>query len=105
MDPKDPENLIAMLYTWQSGDVSVQEPYNGDFKAAMQAIRAKTLVLPGVTDLYFPPEDSEIEVANMRPEIGKMVPFPSIWGHWAGGPGDSKEDVKWLDDKLREIGL
>jgi homoserine acetyltransferase len=50
----DPENLLAMLYTWQSGDVSAQEPYNGDFKAAMQAIQAKTLVLPGKTDLYFP---------------------------------------------------
>lgn len=21
---------------------------------------------------------------------------------WAGGPGDSKEDVKWLDDHLRK---
>jgi homoserine acetyltransferase len=43
-----------MLYTWQSGDVSKQEPYNGDFKAAMQGIKAKMLVLPGKTDLYFP---------------------------------------------------
>ena len=51
------------------------------------------------------PEDSEIEVANMKEGIGRMVPFPSIWGHWAGGPGDSKEDVRWLDEKLREIGL
>jgi len=23
----------------------------------------------------------------------------------AGGPGDSKEDVKWLDEKLVEVGL
>jgi homoserine acetyltransferase len=46
--------MLAMLYTWQAGDVSAQEPYNGDFKAAMQAIKAKTLVLPGQTDLYFP---------------------------------------------------
>lgn len=21
----------------------------------------------------------------MRPGIGKMAAFPSIWGHWAGG--------------------
>lgn len=102
---KDPENLLAMLYTWQAGDCSKQEPYNGDFKAAMQAIKAKTLVLPGKTDLYFPPEDSEIEVENMKPGVGKMEAFPSIWGHWAGGPGDSKEDVKWLNEKLREAGL
>jgi hypothetical protein len=50
----DPENLLTMLYTWQAGDCSNQEPYNGDFKAAMQAIKAKTLVLPCKTDLYFP---------------------------------------------------
>ncbi|KAI9726446.1 MAG: hypothetical protein M1828_001268 [Chrysothrix sp. TS-e1954] len=98
---KDPENLITMMWTWQAGDVSAQEPYNGDFKKAMQGIKAKALVLPSQTDLYFPPEDSAIEVANMRPGIGHMVPFPSIWGHWAGGPGQSIEDVKWLDSKLR----
>lgn len=102
---KDPENLLTMLYTWQTADCSSQEPYNGDFKAAMQAIKAKMLVLPCKTDLYFPPEDSEIEVTNMKPGIGEMIPFPSIWGHWAGGPGDSKEDVKWLNEKLREVGL
>jgi hypothetical protein len=43
-----------MLSTWQNADCSKQEPYNGDFKAAMQAIKAKMLVLPGQTDLYFP---------------------------------------------------
>ncbi|KAK6435400.1 hypothetical protein LTR95_008415 [Oleoguttula sp. CCFEE 5521] len=100
---KDPENMLVMLHTWQAGDCSAQEPYNGDFKAAMQGIKAKALVLPAKTDLYFPPEDSEIEVENMRPGIGKLAVFPSIWGHWAGGPGDSKDDVKWLDDQLREF--
>lgn len=51
---KDPENLLVMLQTWQSGDVSKQEPFNGDFEAAMASIKAKTLVLPSQTDLYFP---------------------------------------------------
>ena len=36
----------------------------------------------------------------MKPGIGQMDTFPSIWGHWAGGPGDSKEDLQWLDEKL-----
>jgi homoserine acetyltransferase len=45
--------MLAMLYTWQSGDVSAQSPYNGDFSAAMQSIRAKALVLPCKTDMYF----------------------------------------------------
>jgi homoserine acetyltransferase len=74
-----------MAHTWQAGDVSQQEPYNGDFKKAMEGIKAKALVLPAKTDLYFPPEDSEIEVENMRPGVGELKVFPSIWGHWAGG--------------------
>ncbi|KAK3618711.1 hypothetical protein LTR56_003989 [Elasticomyces elasticus] len=98
---KDPENMLVMLHTWQAADCSDQEPYNGDFQAAMQGIKAKALVLPSQTDMYFPPEDSEIEVQNMKPGVGTCIPFPSIWGHWAGGPGQSTEDVKWLDAKLR----
>lgn len=97
---KDPENLLTMLQTWQIGDCSQQSPYNGDFEKAMASIQAKMLVLPGKTDLYFPPEDSEYEVRCMRPGIGQLAVFPSIWGHWAGGPGTCKEDMEWLDRNL-----
>jgi hypothetical protein len=45
--------MLTMLHTWQTSDVSKQEPYNGDFSAAMKGIKAKTLVLPAKTDLYF----------------------------------------------------
>ena len=50
----DPENMLVMLQTWQCGDCSMQEPYNGDFEKSMSSIKAKTLVLPAKTDLYFP---------------------------------------------------
>ncbi|KAI1084240.1 Alpha/Beta hydrolase protein [Whalleya microplaca] len=99
----DAENMLVMLHTWQSGDCSDQEPYNKDLELALRSIKAKTLVLPSKTDLYFPPEDSEFEVKHMSPGIGECIAFPSIWGHWAGGPGQSKEDVKWLDDKLKTL--
>jgi homoserine O-acetyltransferase/O-succinyltransferase len=46
------------------------------------AIKAKAYVMPGQTDLYFPPEDSQFEVANMP--NAKFLPVPSIWGHFAG---------------------
>ncbi|KAK2740430.1 hypothetical protein FQN55_008886 [Onygenales sp. PD_40] len=97
---KDPENLIVMMQTWQNGDISKQEPFNGDFEAALRAIKARTLILPAKTDLYFPPEDSEYEAAHLQPGIGELDIFPSVWGHWAGGPGGSEDDVKWLNDKL-----
>ena len=91
-----------MLQTWQSADVGLQPGYSS-FEDAMKGIKTKTLVLPSRTDLYFPPEDSEVEVAAMREDMGEMRVFESIWGHWAGGPGDSAEDLKWLDRQLREF--
>ena len=97
---KDPENLLVMLHTWQAGDCSKQAPYDGNFEAAMAGIKAKSLVLPSKTDLYFPPEDSEYEVECMKEGVGKLEVFPSIWGHWAGGPPGNMEDVKWLDERL-----
>jgi len=50
----DPENMLVMLHTWQAADCSQQDPYNGNFEQAMRGIKAKALVLPGKTDLYFP---------------------------------------------------
>ncbi|KAI1847031.1 hypothetical protein JX265_006773 [Neoarthrinium moseri] len=100
---KDPENLLVMLQTWQAGDVSKQEPYNGDFEKALASIKAKMLVLPSKTDLYFPPEDSEYEVACMKTGIGELDVYPSIWGHWAGGPPGNLDDVEWLNNRLEKI--
>ena len=99
--PKDANNLLTMLWTWQNGDISDNEIFNGDFKKALGAIKAKAYVMPGQTDLYFPVADSEIEVANMP--NAELIPMPSIWGHFAGGPGVNPEDVKFLDDKLKEL--
>lgn len=62
-DP-DPDNMIAMLYTWQAGDCSAQEPYNGDFDAAMKGIKAKALVMPGQTDLYFRKHDQHLHAVT-----------------------------------------
>lgn len=98
---RDPNNLLAMLWTWQNGDISANELYNGDLKAALGAIKAKTYVMPGQTDLYFPPEDSRNEVDTMP--NARFVPIPSIWGHFAGGPGTNPVDIKFLDDKLKEL--
>lgn len=89
--------MLVMMQTWQHADISKQEPYNGDFELALASIKAKMLVLPGKTDLYFPwvlplgckvvmlttsrrPEDSEYEVKCMKDGIGELDVFPSIWG-------------------------
>ena len=99
--PKDANNLLTMLWTWQNGDISDNELYKGDFKAALGAIKAKAYVMPGQTDLYFPPEDSQFEVAHMP--NAKFIPVPSIWGHFAGGPGTNPKDVDFIDAKLKQL--
>jgi homoserine O-acetyltransferase len=33
----------------------------------------------------------------------KFLPFPSICGHFAGGPGTNPDDVKFLDTALQEL--
>ena len=99
--PKDANNLLTMLWTWQNGDISANGVYRGDFDAALGAIRAKAIVMPGQTDLYFPPEDSAYEVAHMA--SAELRPMPSIWGHFAGGPGLNPDDVQFLDRALKEL--
>ena len=99
--PKDANNLLAMLWNWQNGDIGDNELYKGDFKRALGAIKAKAYVMPGQTDLYFPPEDSQFEVVNML--NAKLLPVSSIWGHFAGGPGTNPADGKFIDDALKQL--
>ena len=33
----------------------------------------------------------------------KFVPVPSVWGHFAGGPGTNPKDVEFIDAKLKEL--
>jgi homoserine O-acetyltransferase len=97
---RDANNLVSMIRTWQHADVSANERYQGDFVAAMSAIEAEVLVMPGKTDLYFPPEDSEHEVSLLR--RGRLLEIPSVWGHYAGG-GRAPEDVAFIDHALRRV--
>lgn len=98
---RDANNLLAMLWTWQYGDISANALYHGDFEKALGAIKAKAIVLPAETDLYFPPEDNEYEVKHMP--NAELRPIPSIWGHFAGGPGVNPEDVDFIDNALKEL--
>ena len=98
---KDANNLLGMLWTWQHGDISDNELFHGDLPKALAAIKAKAIVMPSSTDLYFPPEDNEIEVSHMPNAELRIV--DSFWGHFAGGPGTSPDDIRVLDAALREL--
>jgi len=97
----DANDLLSMIWTWQNADISNNHLYNGDFRGALNSIKARAIVMPGRTDLYFPPEDNEIEVALMP--NAEFRPIESIWGHLAGGPGFNPADSNFVDDALREI--
>jgi homoserine O-acetyltransferase len=99
--PRDANNLLAMLWTWQNGDISNNELFMGDFAKALGAIKARAIVMPASTDLYFPPEDNAIEVSHMPNAELRIV--DTVWGHFAGGPGTSPADIKVLDTALREL--
>jgi homoserine O-acetyltransferase/O-succinyltransferase len=97
----DANNLLAMLATWQAADVSANDQFDGNFAKALGAIKARAFVMPCRTDLYFPPEDSEIEVGLMPNAELRVI--PSIWGHAAGALGINKPDAAFIDNCLKEL--
>ena len=96
----DANDLLSMLTTWRASDVSSTTAHGGDLAVALGAITAKTMVMPGRTDLYFPPEDNDIEVAMISGAECRVI--PSVYGHFAGG-GANPEDVAFIDAALREL--
>ena len=98
---RNPENLIAMIDTWLRCDVSDNELYQEDYPAALAAIKAKTWVMPGSTDLYFTPEDCQAEA--LRIPNARYLPIPSIWGHRAGNPYQNPADEHFIRDAIREL--
>ena len=49
----DANDLLTLLDTWQKGDVSLVRDH-GDLRKCLGEIKAKGLIMPSKTDLYFP---------------------------------------------------
>jgi homoserine O-acetyltransferase len=97
---RDANDLLAMLWTWQHADISANPMHKGDLHAALRTIRARAIVMPSETDLYFRVRDNEIEVEQMPNAV--LRPIPSIWGH-AAGRGGNPADNSFIDVALREL--
>jgi|SRR5471032_699251 len=97
---RDANDLLAMLWTWQHADISANATCNGDLTKALAAIRARAIVMPSATDLYFRVRDNELEVARMPNAV--LRPIPSIWGH-AAGRGTNPPDNQFIDAALQEL--
>jgi homoserine O-acetyltransferase/O-succinyltransferase len=98
---RDPHNLLAMIETWLRCDVSDNPIYLGNYAQAMQAITAKTLVMPATTDLYFTPEDCQAEADLLS--NSEYLPIPSIWGHRAGNPYQNPADEAFLKQAVSQL--
>ena len=97
----DANDLLAMLHTWQHSDISDNPVFSGDYRRACRSIKARTMLLPGRTDLYFPVEDNRLQKRLMR--AAELRTIPSDWGHIAGAPGLNPDDMAFLDQALKEL--
>jgi homoserine O-acetyltransferase len=94
---RDANDLLAMLWTWQHADVSANPSFKGDLPAALASIKARAIVMPSETDLYFRVRDNELEVRHMP--NAELRPIPSIWGH-AAGRGTNPPDNRFIDEAI-----
>jgi homoserine O-acetyltransferase len=97
----DANDLLCKLKTWQRGDISANNIYNHDFKAALNAIKAETIVIVCDNDLYFRPEDNQLEIEHIIG--GELRIYESPWGHCVASPGNDPEFERYLDQAISEL--
>ncbi|HEY1857290.1 alpha/beta fold hydrolase [Acidocella sp.] len=96
---RDAADGYAQLVTWMHGDISANTLYGHDLAKALSAIKAKVLLLPGETDLYFRVADNALEMRHLAK--AELRPIPSIRGHLAGTPSSNPADFAFLKDAVR----
>jgi homoserine O-acetyltransferase len=92
-------NCYAQLVTWYHGDISANPLYHGDLVRALKTIKARVLLLPSETDLYFRVADNALEMAHLAD--AELLPIPSVWGHRAGNPALNPPDAAFLKSAVR----
>ncbi len=97
----DANDLLCKLASWQSADISRQAAYHGDFKQALAAIRARTIVIACDNDLYFRPEDNAFEVQHIQ--HSELQVYESPWGHCVASPGNDPGFHRYLDAAIARL--
>lgn len=98
---RDAANILAQVASWQAADIAATPAFAGRLDLALQSIRARTLLLPSQTDLYFTVEDNRRELAHLRD--ARLLPIPSDWGHRAGFPLHNPADAGFIAQALRRL--
>lgn len=82
---QDANNLLAVLDTWQQGDISNNPVFHGNYGEALAKITMPARLMPSTTDLYFTAEDAAEDAQRMPG--ASLDALSSEWGHIAGGAG------------------
>lgn len=96
---RDANDLLSMMDTWLSGDVGRGRP--GGYEAALAGVRARTIVMPSITDMYFTPADSAVE-AGLIPGA-ELRSLESDLGHVAGRPGVRAAETEVIRSAVRAL--
>ncbi|MEZ6050189.1 MAG: alpha/beta fold hydrolase [Planctomycetaceae bacterium] len=94
----DANNILSQAETWKRHNIGDSPGYNGDVEAALRAIKARVLLMPCRSDLYFPVADAEYEATFLQ--NGELAVIESSAGHAAGGGADSQA-IRFIDGKLK----
>jgi homoserine O-acetyltransferase len=94
----DPNDLLCMAWKWQRGDVS--RLTQGDLRAALARITAKTFVMPMSSDMFFRPADCQAEW-RLIPDA-EFRPIETIDGHLALFGADAGA-LAQLDRNLKDL--
>jgi len=97
---QDANNLLATAYTWQSANVGMTPGCDGNKAKALGRITAKACVIAGQTDMYFPPEDIELDASHIKG--AEFLIIPSILGHQAGA-GVNPDDISFVDRAIASL--
>jgi homoserine O-acetyltransferase len=94
---RHPLDLLAMLRTWMRNDVAQGQ----SLSQALGRIRARTLIMPSETDLYFTPEDCADDAALIPGARYREI--RSIWGHRAGNPSQNPDDARFIRAAIDQL--
>lgn len=98
----DANDLLCKLWTWQHADIGANDAYRGDLSAAFGAIRARTIVMPSSTDMYFTAEHAGLEASHIPG--AQLRPFASSWGHCACTPSAPAPGfMAFLDNAISDL--
>ncbi|GAA4916155.1 homoserine O-acetyltransferase [Actinomycetospora succinea] len=94
----DPNDLLAMAWKWQRGDVARHT--GGDLAAALGRITAMTFVMPISEDMFFPVRDCVAEQSLVKGSELRVV--DDVLGH-LGLFAVNPEFMPQIDSHLREL--